>query len=262
MIDFLNLLQQMSIFLIIAYLFSKSPAFKALTGEVLLVQHQVLLYFIFTGFAIFGIYIGLPSYDAVANSSPIGIVLAGLVGGPALGVGVGITAGLYALFLGDWSALGFIDLASSIIQGGLGGFACYYYQQRNKSELLFNPLVATVVTMIGVVIHLILVLLLARHDVAEIAVPTRLILPTLVANPLGAGLFMLMMRDQKTMIDKVGAHFSAKALQIAERSLGIFSQGFNPETAQQLAEIIYDETGVGAVGISDCKKNSCICRYR
>ncbi len=254
MIDFLNLLQQMSIFLIIAYLFSKSPAFKALTGEVLLVQHQVLLYFIFTGFAIFGIYIGLPSYDAVANSSPIGIVLAGLVGGPALGVGVGITAGLYALFLGDWSALGFIDLASSIIQGGLGGFACYYYQQRNKSELLFNPLVATVVTMIGVVIHLILVLLLARHDVAEIAVPTRLILPTLVANPLGAGLFMLMMRDQKTMIDKVGAHFSAKALQIAERSLGIFSQGFNPETAQQLAEIIYDETGVGAVGISDCKK--------
>lgn len=254
MIEFLNLLQQMSIFLIIAYLFSKSPAFKALTGEVLLVQHQVLLYFIFTGFAIFGIYIGLPAYDAIANSSPIGIVLAGLVGGPALGLGVGITAGSYALFLGDWSALGVIDLFSSIIQGGLGGFVSYYYQQHNKSEQLFNPLVAMLVTLAGVTIHLILVLLLARQDVADIAVPTHLIVPTLLANPFGAGLFMLMMRDQKTMIDRVGAIFSARALKIAERSLGIFAHGFNPETARELADIIYDETGVGAVGISDCYK--------
>lgn len=242
----------MSIFLIIAYLFSKSPVFKALTGEVLLIQHQILLYFIFSGFAIFGIYIGLPAYDAVANSSPIGVVLAGLIGGPALGLGVGMTAGLYSLLIGDLGALGIIDFISSVMQGGLGGFVSHYYQQRGKSEQLFSPIVAILVTLSGVSIHLALVFLLSQNDVAEIVLPSKLILPILLANPLGAGLFMLMMRDQKTMIDKVGAHFSGKALRIAERSLGIFSQGFNRETAQDLAEIIYDETGVGAVGISDC----------
>lgn len=244
----------MSIFLIIAYLFSKSPAFKTLTGEVLLARHRILLYFIFTGFAIFGIYIGLPTYDAVANSSPIGIILAGLVGGPVLGLGVGLSAGMYALFLGDWGALGVIDLTSSIIQGGLAGFVNYYYQQHSKSGQLFNPLIAMLVTLAGVTIHLILVLVLARQDVADIAVPTHLILPTMLANSFGAGLFMLMMRDQKTMMDKVGALFSGRALKIAERSLGIFSQGFNADTALELAEIIYDETGVGAVGISDREK--------
>ena len=80
------------------------------------------------------------------------------------------------------------------------------------------------------------------------------LLPMVVINCLGAALFMTMMRDQKIMQDKVGVIFSAKALNIAERSLGILSQGFNAKTAQELAKIIYDETGVGAVGISDCEK--------
>ncbi|PLY04948.1 MAG: sensor histidine kinase [Desulfuromonas sp.] len=249
--EFLNLLQQMSIFLIIAYLFSKSPAFKALAGEVLHFKHRVLLYCIFTGFAIFGIYIGLPAYDAFADSSPIGIVLAGLVGGPLLGLWVGATAGCYSLYLSGWSELGVISLVLAVLQGGMGGIVCNYYQQRGKSEQLFNPLVAMSVTCAGVGLHLALVLLLAGEDIVAIAVPSPLVLPTLLANSLGAGLFMLMMRDQKRMIDRVGVFFSARALRIAERSLGIFGRGFNVETAKELARIIYDETGVGAVGISD-----------
>lgn len=254
MTELSNLLQQMSIFLIIAYLFSKSPAFRALTGEVLLFRHRLLLYAIFTGFAIFGIYIGLPTYDAIANSSPIGIVLAGLIGGPVLGLAVGATAGCYALFLGGWDIFGAIALGSAILQGGVGGLVCNFYQRRSRSDQLFNPLVAMAVTLIGVALHLLLVLLLARRDIASIVAPTALILPTLTANPVAAGLFMLMLRDQKMMIDRVGALFSARALKIAERSLGIFGRGFNAETARELAEIIYEETGVGAVGISDCDK--------
>lgn len=254
MTEFLNLFQQISIFLIIAYLFSKSPVFRALAGEVLIIKQQFLLYLIFSGFAILGIYIGLPTYDAIVDSSPIGIVLAGLVGGPLLGLGVGITTGCYTLLLGGLNYLSGIAFTSAMFQGILGGLVNHYYRQRNKSDQLYNPLVAVTVTLVGVALHLVLILLMARKDIAAIIIPAQLILPTLLTNSLGAGLFMLMMRDQKMMTDRVGALFSARALKIAERSLGIFGRGFNAETARELAEIIYEETGVGAVGISDGKK--------
>lgn len=251
LINFLNLLQQMSIFLIMAYLFSKSPVFKALSGDVLLIQHQVLLYFIFSAFSMFGFFIALPDYAIVANSSAIGIVLAGLVGGFRLGFGVGFSAGLYAFYYSGWAPLGGVALAASVVQGGLGGMVCFFYQQRHQSERIFNPIVAAVVTLLGISFHLCVALILGHYSFFGISIPFRPLLPILVSNPLGASLFMLMMRDQKTMMDKVGAHFSAKALQIADRTLGIFEQGFNAESAKQLAEIIYDETAVGAVGISD-----------
>jgi two-component system LytT family sensor kinase len=48
------LLQQMSVFLVIAYLFSKSPAFRPLTGEILRDRHKILLYFLFSGSSITG----------------------------------------------------------------------------------------------------------------------------------------------------------------------------------------------------------------
>jgi two-component system LytT family sensor kinase len=44
----------MSVFLVIAYLFSKSPVFRPLTGETLRARHKVLLYFVFSGFSILG----------------------------------------------------------------------------------------------------------------------------------------------------------------------------------------------------------------
>jgi two-component system LytT family sensor kinase len=63
------------------------------------------------------------------------------------------------------------------------------------------------------------------------------------------------MRDQKSMYDKFGVIFSGRALKIAERTLGILDKGFNPATAAgEVARIIHQETGVGAVAITDRDK--------
>ncbi len=49
-------------------------------------------------------------------------------------------------------------------------------------------------------------------------------------------------------------HFPAGALKIAQRSVGIMSQGFNEESTKEIAKIVYEETGVGAVAITDREK--------
>ena len=254
MIDFMEFFHQMAIFLIIAYLFSKSPAFKPLMGDTLLFKHKVLLYLIFSGFAVFGTYVGASYQEAVANISTIGIVFAGLVAGPSLGIAVGITSGLYDYYLGGFSSLAMICGISAIFQGVLGGLAHLHLSHRGKSEQIFNPTIAILVTVAGFILQLIAVLIFSKApDVSWVSL-RPIVLPTLLGNSVGAALFMIMMRDQRVMRDKVGAMFSAKALSIAERSLGIFGKGFNETTARELAEIIYDETGVGAVGISNCEK--------
>ncbi|MGL6548320.1 histidine kinase [Aeromonas hydrophila] len=76
----------------------------------------------------------------------------------------------------------------------------------------------------------------------------------ILANSCGAALFISMIRDQQQMYEKFSRVFSAKALNIANRTVGIMSQGFTPQASQKIARIIQEETGVGAVAITDTDK--------
>lgn len=248
----ISLLQQLSVFLVIAYLFSKSPAFKPLTEESLQQKNKLLLYAIFTGFSVLGIYAKLPVEGAIANTGAIGAVLAGLIGGPLLGSAVGATAALHLFLLKGYSSI--VYIISTGIAGLLGGLAHIYLWRHNKPEQRFSPSAAFLATFCAETLQLLIILAFKAPFSEAWALVKEIALPMIIANPIGAAIFMSMMRDQKKMVDKVGALFSGKAFNIADRSLGILSKGFNATTAKQLAEIIYDETGVGAVSISDGKK--------
>ncbi len=249
----LALLQQMSVFLVIGYLFSKSPAFRPLTGETLRPRQKVILYFIFSGFSILGTYFGLPVQGAIANTRAIGAVLAGLIGGPLLGTAVGLTGGLHRYLLGGFTA--FSCGISTTAEGLLGGLVHLYLMRRGRSEEIFSPRVAFGATFYAEMLQMSIILLVARPFSEALALVEAIALPMMLANSGGAALFMSIIRDQKSMHDKYGAIFSAKALKIAERTLGILDRGFTTESAGKLASIIHQETGVGAVAITDREKS-------
>lgn len=79
--------------------------------------------------------------------------------------------------------------------------------------------------------------------------------PMIIANSFGAALFMSILQDRKAIFEKFSATFSRRALTIADRSVGILSNGFNTENAEKIARIIYEETKVGAVAITDQEKS-------
>ena len=112
-------MQQMSVFLVIAYLFTKSPFFKSFHIHTLHGRQFLLLYAIFSIFSILGTYFGLPINDAIANTRAIGAVLAGIIGGPLLGGAVGLTAGLHRYSLGGFTAIS--CGLSTTVDGLLGG---------------------------------------------------------------------------------------------------------------------------------------------
>jgi two-component system LytT family sensor kinase len=249
---FFALIQEMSVFLVIGYLFSKSPAFKSLTGETLRLRHKLVLYVTFSIFSVLGTDFGLPVRDAVANTRAIGAVLAGIIGGPLLGTAVGFTGGLHRYFVGGFVA-GPAMLATTV-EGLLGGVAHLYLVRTGRSEQIFNPRTAFTVTFCSELTHMAIVAVLGRPSGEALALVRVIALPMITANSFGTFLFMSIIRDQKGMYDKFSVMFSARALKIAERTLGILEGGFNCATATEMARIIQHESGVGAVAITDTEK--------
>ncbi|AFM23909.1 sensor histidine kinase [Desulfomonile tiedjei] len=249
MILFFSLLKTMSVFLVVGYVYCKSPWFRPLTGEQLTLRDKIHLYFFFSSLSILGSYLGHPIQDALANTRAIGPVLAGLIGGPVLGTAVGFTGGLHRFTLGGFTALS--CGLSTTVEGCIGGLIHLWLFRRQRSEGMFSPAIALVTTAGAEVVQMIIILLVSRPFADALALVKVIAFPMIFTSSLGCALFMSIIRDQRNMHDKTAAIFSAHALKIAERTLNILRSGFNRNTARDLARIIQEETNVSAVAITD-----------
>ncbi|WP_323949601.1 sensor histidine kinase [Aeromonas veronii] len=248
----LSLLQQMSVSLVIAYLFSKSPLLRPLANYSVRLPHKILIYIIFSSFCILGTYVGLDIDDAIANTRAVGAVLGGLLGGPLVGFLVGLTGGLHRYTLG-----GFTDLACAIsttCEGLLGGMVHWRLMRLGRTDALFEPRIAFFTTLYAEIMQMVIILLVATPFDKSLLLVRTIATPMILANSCGAALFISMIRDQQRMYEKFSRVFSAKALNIANRTVGIMSQGFTPEASNKIARIIQEETGVGAVAITDTEQ--------
>jgi two-component system LytT family sensor kinase len=212
----------------------------------------VACYLIFSIFCIMGTYLGLKIDDSIANTRAIGAVLGGLLGGPSVGFAVGLTGGLHRFSLGGSTALA--CTISTIAEGLIGGMVHRHLIKHGKIDSLFQPFRAASVTFVAEVVQMIIILVVTKPlDVAWHVVES-VALPMWIANTLGAGMFMRMLLDRRVMVEKQSSVFSAKALKIAARAEGVLRSGFNEENSMKVARIIYEETGVGAVAITDREK--------
>jgi two-component system LytT family sensor kinase len=252
-----NLLQQTAVVVVIAYLFSKSSLIKYFSGDKLRGRDLFVLYLVFSTFSILGTYFGQPVQGAIANTRAIGAVLAGLIGGPVLGLTVGLTAGIHRASLGGFTA--FSCGVSTTVEGLLGGIVHLYILRRSNPEQIYSPMIAFCTTLVAEIFQMFIILALSAPLAAAVSLVKAIAVSMISANSIGAALFMSMVRDQKRTRDKVGARFSAKALDVANRTLDILSRGFNAETAAELADVIRKETGVGAVAITDREKVLAFC---
>lgn len=76
----LLLTQQMSLYLVIVYLVSKTPLFKLFAETSPRLPHKIFMYLIFSSFCIMATYFGEQTSGAIANTRAMGAVLGGLLG--------------------------------------------------------------------------------------------------------------------------------------------------------------------------------------
>ena len=184
----LLLLQQMCVYLVIAYLLSKTPLFIPLMQVTIRLPHKLLCYVIFSVFCIMGTYFGLHIQDSIANTRAIGAVLGGLLGGPSVGFLVGLTGGLHRYTLG-----GMTDVAcaiSTVAEGLVGGIVHSIAMRRGRIDLLFNPLFVAGIALVAEVLQMAIILIVARPFPEAVLLVEHIVLPMLIANTVGAAMFM------------------------------------------------------------------------
>jgi len=169
-----------------------------------------------------------------------------------VGFAVGLTGGFHRYSLGGATALA--CMVSTVTEGLIGGVIHRHLVGRGRGMEVFHPLHAGLGAFAAEVAQMCILLLMVRpfafatHLVADIA------LPMIVTNSLGTAMFMRILLDRRATQEKYSIAFSAKALRIAARAEGALRQGFDQENSMRVARIIYEETGVGAVAITDREK--------
>jgi two-component system LytT family sensor kinase len=249
----IQLVEVLAVFVVIFYLYCRSPAFRPLMPDWPRPRGKFRLYVVFSGIAVLGNYLGVPVVEgeAIVNARAVGSVLAGLLGGPVLGILVGLTAGVHRVTaLGGAAALA--GAVATTLEGGLGGLVHLWLKR--KPEVLMTPGVAFITTLLGEIMHMGIVLLLTQPHSRAVAVVNAIALPMVAMNPLGAALFMMVLQERQREEDRVAAASSERALKVAERSLELMARGFRPAVANDLATIVREETGVGAVGVTDTER--------
>jgi two-component system LytT family sensor kinase len=248
-----QLTEALCVFVVIFYLYCRSPAFRPLKPDWPRPRGKIRLYLVFSGIAILGNYLGVPVVggQAIVNARAVGSTLAGLVGGPLLGLLVGATAGVHRVTALSGAAA-FPGAVATTLEGLLGG--AVHVAMRHRPERLMTPRVAFATTLVGEILHMGIVLLLTHPHEQAIAIVKAISGPMVIANPIGAALFMAVLLERQREQDRVAATSSARALKVADRTLRLLARGLGQESAGELAAIVKDETGVGAVGVTDTER--------
>lgn len=220
----LEMIKRISYAVILGLVISRLKLFDRLMINKLSRFDLIIFTFIFSSIAILGTYGGIPIQDALANSRMIGIMAAGLIGGPYLGTSVGIVSGLHRYSLGGFTALA--CTISSITEGIVVGL----FQKYHKGKLIPWP-IALGIGFFGEILQMLIILLVAEPYEHAYALVSSIAVPMTIANSLGLALFMYIIKAGLHQRTQQRANQSQNILAIALETVRYFRKGLTPESA-------------------------------
>jgi two-component system sensor histidine kinase LytS len=208
--------------------------------------NTIILMCFFGFFGILGTYSGNQIFDSFANLRAMSIITAGLYGGPLVGSGAGLIAGLHRIMI---DPLGFSTLPCALATLLEGVFAGVLSRRLGKFNRDWE--IAAVICFIGEGIHMGMVLTMSRPYSDALALVKIIALPMMFINPMGAALFMHLIKVLFERREEWESIQAQNVLTIATQTVGHFRAGLNMTSAQKTAEIIYSRLTVAAVAITD-----------
>ncbi|AOY74982.1 sensor histidine kinase [Clostridium formicaceticum] len=252
---FRSLLNNLGIIVLIAFLLTKVRHFKSLVAdnERIGLRGQLILIIIFGLFGILATYNGFPVKGAIANARVVGVVTGGIIGGPVVGLGAGLIAGIhrYAIDIGGFTAVA-CGIAT-IIEGYMGGYIGDYIKKRHKGKNI-KPTTAFYIGVVAELTQMVMILLLAKpfHEALELV--RMIAIPMTVLNSLGIAVFIMVIQNIYGEKEQIAAQQAQKALIIANKTLPYFRHGLDYESAQWAVKVIHQYNASDAVAITDTEK--------
>jgi sigma-B regulation protein RsbU (phosphoserine phosphatase) len=177
----LVLLQLICVIIVVAYLFTRSRMFSEVLSGHLTVKSQIILILVFGALSIYGTLSGIEFFSAIVNVRDLGPMLAGLLGGPVVGVGAGLIGAAYRMSLGGFTVY---SCSLATVLAGLFGGIIWLACGRRFAGITISVLFA--ILMEG--FHMLLTLVIARPFDQAVTVVSTVALPMILAN--AAGMFV------------------------------------------------------------------------
>ena len=225
---------------VVRHIFAKPYVFKEKPAVCVI----VVIFFGVLGIA--ETYLGIPVHGAIANSRVVAVFVAGLLGGPVIGLLSGLIAGLHrwAIDIGGFTSVA--CMSATIIEGLLGGLLSRTMQ---RVELKWQ--FAMVTGAFAELLHMLIVLLLARPFSAALELVSIIAVPMIVANSIAIAVFIAIIEGIKKEQERAAATQAKIIFRIVRKTLQYLKKGFTQETARASARIILENTDLAAVSFSN-----------
>lgn len=245
-----NLFNKLGLIVLFAFFLSRSDFIKGyLIKTKTTAKDKVIFSLIFGLVGIIGTYSGIPVNGAIANSRSVGVIVAGIFGGPTIGLAAGLIAGIHRMLMPTGRFTAIACGLSTIIGGLIAGYASGYLQ-RQKRQWLFGALLTIFIE----AIQMFMIVLIARPISDAINLVQIIFVPMAFINAFGTGAFILLIEQIHQENENIAAAKASLALRIATKTLPIFRKGYNRTTAQEVCDIILDNSDMDAVAMTSVEK--------
>jgi len=184
----LAMIQLMCVIIVAAYLLTRSKFFVSVLEGHPAIKVQIILILFFGALSVYGTMGGIGIMDAVINVRDLGPIMAGLLGGPLVGLGAGLIGAAYRASLGGFTMVPCI--IATLLSGLFGGIIWLLYKRK------FAPLhIAVIFAALMESLHMVITLILAQPFSAALALVEVIWVPMAVANALGVLIFAFIIKN-------------------------------------------------------------------
>lgn len=245
---FFSLLLNIGLLVLVATLLTKFPVVRRMfLVENHTLRSQIILALIFGTVSIISTYTGVRANGAIVNTRVIGVLAAGLLGGPYVGIGAAIIGGVhrYLFDIGGFTAVS--CAISTFVEGLLGvAFSRKFRQGKVDGVGIFG---ITVLAEIG---QMVIILLVSKPFPAALELVKIIAFPMIIMNALGMVIFIGTFNVVFVEEDGEYGEKMRLALHIAERCLPHLRQGLHSiKDMQEAVQIIYESFACFTVMITD-----------
>lgn len=235
-----SVILNIGLLVIIAVLLSRFKMIRRfITGERKSIWEQLVLILLFGIIGVISTLTGYEVHDAIANTRVISVIAGGLIGGPVVGIGAAVMAGVHRYFMDPEGLTALACAISTIVEGGLSALA-YNHIKMNK----YKESEVFLLTFVAEILQMVIILLVARpFDVAWNLV-RAIAFPMIMFNSIGMVFFIQIFKN--IFIEQayeIGKN-TTMTFEITKKCLPILSKGtFEKENLDKIGEIIVQYSG-------------------
>lgn len=258
------LFERIGLLLLFAFMMSRIPSFKYLLDREL--KGKTVFYHSLI-FGIFGIaaaqagvllsdgtvythlwITSIPDGYILVGSSLVAIVIAGLFGGPIVGMGAGLVVATYMFYLGGEGVVA--NILVHPIAGLLAGYTARFFSK----ERVIAPEKALFIGMFTPILHMCFLLIFTSDPDQSIKLVNTIGIPLVLTNSVAIAVFTIMIQVVLREKEQEAAIETRRALKIADLALPFLKEGLNMKSSTSIAKLLLKELNVAAVSLTDTKR--------